>query len=145
MTLSSPRPCSDDGIPQFGLGVQLHGDEVRIAVAGEIDCATAPLLGACLELVARETDAPAVVVDLSRVTFAGCAAVGVLASAHDRLAANQRALAVRNVGPAVLPVFTLTGVETLIEAASTFQRSMADPSARSSIQALDSHLRTLTR
>lgn len=56
---------------------------VRLAVAGEVDLATAPLLAVRLLAVVDARSATVVDVDLSEVSFLDCSGIGVLVAVRD--------------------------------------------------------------
>ncbi len=58
--------------------------QVVVAVVGEVDTLTAPMMGACLQSQARQRGLRELAVDLTKVTFLGAAGVTVLAQVHRR-------------------------------------------------------------
>ncbi|TMM15694.1 MAG: STAS domain-containing protein [Actinobacteria bacterium] len=85
-----------------------------VAVAGDLDCATAPRLRATLEGMAPGQN---VVVDLSGTDFLDCAGVGVLLSSQRRLRQLGGDLVVGSPRSAVLRVLDITGVLGVITVA----------------------------
>jgi len=55
----------------------------RVAVAGEVDCSTAPQMGACIDSLLAAAPRE-VVVDLTAVTFLDSAGLHALVTAHAR-------------------------------------------------------------
>ena len=75
----------------FKVEVEVAGNQAIVAVAGEIDAATAPVLKEeLLALVA--TGVERVVVDLREVTFIESVGLGTLVAARNRLAAGDKNL-----------------------------------------------------
>ncbi len=85
----------------------------RVVVAGEVDCSTAPRMGACIDsLLAAE---PAeVVVDLTGVTFLDSAGLHALVTAHARAQALGVRLRVLVATRAVLRPIQVTGLESVL-------------------------------
>lgn len=109
-----PRPpgCSVCGSRQDGVPV--------VAVAGEVDIATAPLLRA--ELTTQLAQSPVVlVVDLREVTFFDSSGIGALLAAHHR-AADLRVVADR---PAVLRTLHFSGMDTVFRVHPTLEDALA--------------------
>lgn len=85
----------------------------RVAVAGEVDCSTAPRLAASLDSVLASLPAE-LVVDLTGVTFLDSAGLHTLVTAHaeaGRLAVRMRVLVATR---AVLRPIQVTGLELLL-------------------------------
>ncbi len=75
----------------FKVEAEVTGSTAVVAIAGEIDAATAPILKEkLLALVA--TGVERVVVDLSEVTFIESVGLGTLVAARKRLVAGDRSL-----------------------------------------------------
>lgn len=90
----------------------------RVAVAGEVDLATAPALREAL-LDALHSYSPAVLdLDLAAVTFLDCAGIGALVAVHDAAVDAGCQLRVSNLQPIVHRVFDLTGLLDLFTAAT---------------------------
>ncbi|MHA3701235.1 STAS domain-containing protein [Jatrophihabitans sp. YIM 134969] len=99
---------------ETGIEFEDLGDAVTVRVAGELDMATAPALGAALDRLAER--APAlVVVELSGVTFLGSAGLGVLVQARRDLAAAGSRLVLAKANDAVLRLFQITHLESAFE------------------------------
>src|SRR5262245_615959 len=79
-----------------------------VAVAGELDLATAPAVESAL-FDASPTGTRHVVVDLTDVTFMDCRALAGLLAANDRLVRCGGELRVRNAAGIVRRVLELTG------------------------------------
>jgi anti-sigma B factor antagonist len=98
----------------------------RVAVAGEVDCSTAPQLAAGLHSVLATAPAE-LVVDLSQVSFLDSAGLHVLVAGHasaGRLGVPMRVLVAT---PAVLRPIQVTGLEHVL--AIELVGSAAEPGA----------------
>lgn len=104
--------CSVRGSRQDGVPI--------VAVAGEVDIVTAPLLRA--ELTTQLSQSPVVlVVDLREVTFFDSSGIGALLDAH-RCAADLRVVADR---AAVLRTFHFSGMDTVFRVHPTLGEALA--------------------
>ncbi len=90
-----------------------------VALTGEIDLSTSPLLRATLvSLIDR--GARELTVDLCDVTFVDSTGLGVLVAALQLLQARGGGgLSIRGVGPVVRRVFELTGLDAVFSLAPT--------------------------
>jgi anti-sigma B factor antagonist len=91
----------------FGVEVARDGEAVVIALRGELDIATAPLLESALEHAAA-TGADRTVVDLHRLRFMDAAGLSVVLAADRRLASR---LVVRSPSIEVRRVLAITGAD----------------------------------
>ncbi|MCR3749661.1 STAS domain-containing protein [Lentzea californiensis] len=104
--------CSVRGSRQDGVPI--------VAVAGEVDIVTAPLLRA--ELTTQLSQSPVVlVVDLREVTFFDSSGIGALLDAH-RCAEDLRVVADR---AAVLRTFHFSGMDTVFRVHPTLGEALA--------------------
>ena len=87
-----------------------EGSTVVIAVRGEVDIATAPLLRAVLDGV-YAAHPRRVEVDLSEVTFLDSHVLTTLIAARRRLAAARAALALRDPSRQVVRVLAASGLD----------------------------------
>lgn len=94
----------------FALDTSREGDVQVVAVRGELDMATAPLLRSVLATVGNRLP-PRVELDLSGVTFVDAYALAVLHLAV-RSTPRSRRLALRDPSPVVRRALHLTGLET---------------------------------
>ncbi|MGI8623899.1 MAG: STAS domain-containing protein [Solirubrobacteraceae bacterium] len=99
-----------------------------VVVRGEIDIFTAP------EFKARINDAieagrDRVVVDLSGATLIDSSSLGVLISAHRRLALRDGRLILACDVPAVLSTFKITGLDAVLELVSSRELALAAAAA----------------
>jgi anti-anti-sigma factor len=91
---------------QFSVTIRQDGGMVVVALAGELDLATAPELGDALESL----DADATV-DLSGVTFMDCAGLAVLLEAHER---EGRRVQVTGAHGLTLRMMVVLGVDAIL-------------------------------
>lgn len=85
----------------------------RVAVAGEIDCSTAPRLTDCLESVLATSPAE-LVVDLSEVSFLDSAGLHALVTAHASAGRHGVPMRVLVATRAVLRPIQVTGLEHVL-------------------------------
>jgi anti-sigma B factor antagonist len=100
----------------------------RIAVAGEVDCSTAPQLAACLESVLAAAP-PEVVVDLTEVTFMDSAGLHTLVTAHGQATGRGVPLRIRVATRAVLRPIQVTGLEHVLDIERVQPADQADAGA----------------
>lgn len=81
---------------------------VIVEVRGEVDYGSAPVMNQRLSAV-LSVRAPAMVLDLSRLTLVDCAAVRVLAAIERRAAAHGTALVLAAPRPGVARILQITG------------------------------------
>lgn len=94
---------------ELGLEVTEHDGWSVLAVAGEVDVATAPRLRERLVTLVND-GRTRIVVDLERVDFIDSTGLGVLVGALKRVRTNDGDLALVCTGPRVLKVFEITGL-----------------------------------
>jgi anti-sigma B factor antagonist len=100
--------------PAFTSQVEWRNDIALVALSGELDLATAPLLEGCLAPV--EADGPvSIMVDLGDLIFIDSTGLGVLLRARGRAETNGRQLLVVGASPAARRLFELTGTQFLID------------------------------
>jgi anti-sigma B factor antagonist len=92
-----------------------------LSVRGELDTHTSRALRA--GLAAAGPDGAEVVIDLSGVTFADSATLGVLVAEHKRLTAAGRTLVLSSPGPAVRRVLELSGLLRVLDVRAGAQSS----------------------
>ena len=98
---------SESGL--FKIDVERSRDQLVLSVSGELDLASAPLLQEHL-LDAAQAKMGEVVVDLEHVTYIDSVGLGILASAHKRLATSGGELIIRSSTPRSLRLFELVGL-----------------------------------
>ena len=88
------------------LSKTVDGTRVTLAIDGWLDTQTAPELGAALDDLGDDVEV--LVLDLSALEYVSSAGIRQVVAAHKIMGGR---LEVRGVAPAVLEVFTLTGVD----------------------------------
>ncbi len=91
-----------DTVDGFVLRVEENGQGPVVWVSGELDFATSPLLGDCLE----DFYGQRVTVDFSGVTFVDSSGVAVLARWHQEVGPDS--LVLRGVQPGQTKIFEIT-------------------------------------
>jgi anti-sigma B factor antagonist len=100
--------------PAFASQIEWRNDIALVALSGELDLATAPLLEGCLGPL--EADGPAsIMVDIRDLMFIDSTGLGVLLRARGRAEANGHQLLVVGASPAARRLFELTGTGFLID------------------------------
>jgi anti-anti-sigma factor len=95
--------------PEFTVTVGRHRDVVRLAVAGDLDLATAPVLAGHLDDVGR-AGGPAVVLDLGCLTFLDSSGVVLLIGAARRAEQEGWTLSIVATPPQARHVLELCGL-----------------------------------
>jgi anti-sigma B factor antagonist len=85
-----------------------------VAVAGEIDLATAPVLSSELETVAV-TSGTVVHVDLAEVSFLDSSGISALVEFRKRLEQADASLVLHRAGPTIQRVLEISGLGALFE------------------------------
>ena len=96
-------------IQPFSFNVSRSNGSSVVAIAGEIDLATAPAIANVLNDFAQES----VIVDLSAVTFIDSSGLAVLSDAHSRIRRSGGRLAIDCAQPSVRRVFEITSLSAL--------------------------------
>jgi anti-anti-sigma factor len=98
-------------VGDLGIRVERQQDEVHLAVAGELDLATAPALhDAVTRILGDAAEPPSVVIDLGEVSFLDSSGLGALLRARaDVLAAGGR-LTLGPVAPGPRRVIAIAGL-----------------------------------
>jgi anti-sigma B factor antagonist len=101
-------------VPEVGLRAEIFGEGTRtvVQVSGEIDIATASVLGDVLDLAMER--AASVVVDLGEVSFMDSSGALVLARAAALAVDRRGTLAVRAARPQVRKVLVIVGLGELL-------------------------------
>ena len=89
------------------------GGRARLAVAGEIDAVTAPVLAARLAEVSVEGIAE-VVLDFGKLEFIDSSGLSVLVVAHRRLRDAGAALVIEAPPPTARRVFAIAGLDRIL-------------------------------
>jgi anti-sigma B factor antagonist len=90
------------------------GDAAVVAVAGEIDVYTSPVLQERLVEVLRD-GSPSIILDLSKVTFLDSTGLGVLITALKRCRSAGGDLVLVTAQPNVLKVLEITGLNDVFQ------------------------------
>lgn len=98
----------------FDIDIERFADTTTIRVVGELDVATAPLLGDALDRLAADPP-PLVVVDLAQVSFLGSAGIGVLVQARTDLRGTGSRLVLAKAPDRVARVFQLLRLDAAFE------------------------------
>jgi anti-sigma B factor antagonist len=93
----------------FRISVTEGAASTVVAVAGELDVATAPALREELYRVV-EQGVPAIVVDLADMNFIDSTGLGVLVGALKRVKERSGTLELRSLPPSAQRVFEITGL-----------------------------------
>jgi anti-anti-sigma factor len=94
---------------------------VSVAVVGEVDLATAPILRARLLEVMRDRAPAGIDVDLARVSFLDCAGLGALVGAYNAAIHIGCQLRVTHPSPLVHRIMALTGLLDILAAPTGLQ------------------------
>ena len=86
-----------------------------LKLLGELDVCTADQLRCAVGAVLDQCDPLSVTVDLSALTFADCAGIGVLVWARNQLAGRGHELVITGCQPIVRRLLTLTGLGTYLQ------------------------------
>jgi anti-anti-sigma factor len=104
-------------LPRFEVTAKTEDGVATVAVDGELDIATAPVLDAKLADVERD-GAVSLLLDLGRVRFLDSTGLRSLLSARRRAEATGRRLRLANLPPDVERVLEVTGARRIFEIAS---------------------------
>jgi anti-sigma B factor antagonist len=97
---------------QFSAEIDLTDAQGTVAVTGEVDVLTAPLLWERLQ-EAIDATRGSVVVDLGGVRFIDSMGLGTLVRAHKRLCEDNRMLLIRSPDDRARKLFALTGLDNV--------------------------------
>lgn len=101
------------------LTIEVHeGDPPTIALVGEVDPHTVPLLSDTLDTLI-EGGAEVVRIDASRLDFIDSSGLRVLVDAHRRLGAEPTALVLAHVSPTLRRLLEVTGLDEHVTVEST--------------------------
>lgn len=96
--------------PYLTIVTQRYGQEVLLCVQGELDVSNRDSLREVIDGL-LELSPQALVLDLSGLSFADCASLSILVSAHQHLAEQRRELIVLDAQPPVRRLLALTGLD----------------------------------
>jgi anti-anti-sigma factor len=96
-----------------------------ITVAGEIDVATVALLSRRIEEI--PVGSPAVIVDLSELTFIDSSGLSALVACHNRVQTDEQPGVVQLVvsRPSIINLLTITGLLEIFEVVATIEEAKA--------------------
>jgi anti-sigma B factor antagonist len=116
----------DGGVHGGGLGIETvtRGDDVVVALAGDIDIHTAPEIRDRLAQL-RSAGSTSVVVDLSGVNFLDSSALGALVAAHRDFTDAGGSLKIAAPRAHVLKVFRITRLSDVIPLFDTVDAACA--------------------
>jgi anti-anti-sigma factor len=100
------------------------GEAIHVALAGEIDLASAPRLDAALQEIPR---ARKIRIDLTSVTFFDASALAVFVRADRHGEAESGRVELVGVGPLARKLLAITGLDSLITDTSGTTRALKDP------------------
>ena len=92
----------------FVVETQRTGRAVTLALSGELDLVSSPILGQALER-ANESDAELLIVDLRKLEFMDSTGLHLLVTAHQRAHESGRRFALIRGGDQVQRLFDLSG------------------------------------
>ena len=98
---------------EFAYTVTLHGERATVAVRGDLDAQTGPLLADAVTSLTSDSVAN-VVIDLNDVTFVDSRGLSSLLVSHRSASDNDITLTVVNLHPTVARLFRITGVDAVL-------------------------------
>ena len=113
MTLATLTPSAGRATEQLAVSVSSEGPAAVVALRGEVDVATLPVVREMLDRVVRAHDGP-VVVELAGTRFIDSGTVRALAQASRALGQRGHGLTIRSPSPLAIRVFGLFGLCDLI-------------------------------
>jgi anti-anti-sigma factor len=107
------------GLPDpFIARTEARNGVARIALGGELDLATTPILGEQLQ-DAEQLDVDAIVLDLRDVTFIDSTGLAAFIRARERASRNGHRFLLVGANDSARRLFELTGTQTLLDAEDT--------------------------
>lgn len=120
--MRSPEAAADGGAMSFEVAVSFLGTYPLLAVRGELDSSTAPVLGGFLETMISGGHR-LVVLDLAHTSFVDAAALSVIAHAARRAVDANGKLVLRGPSPAVRRLLDIAGLDRILH----IEPSLATP------------------
>ncbi|MQY36600.1 hypothetical protein SRB17_46020 [Streptomyces sp. RB17] len=108
------------------VGHRVAGGATVVAVHGEIDVLTAPVLSRRLDVL-TSCSQPDLVVDLRPVTFIDCAGLGVLCRARNRTLARQGRLRLITESAGLRRMLRVTGLGDVFEVHTRLPQPLPGP------------------
>ncbi|MCU1380839.1 MAG: binding sensor regulator [Acidimicrobiales bacterium] len=107
------RRPSPDRFHEFSVEIGFDAGQAVVGVGGDIDAATAPLLGALLDVLVEHghTD---IVLDLATLAFMDAAGLSAFATVAERLKRSDGVLTIRSAPARTLLILDLTGVSKVV-------------------------------
>lgn len=102
------------GLLPFGARLQVQDDVVTIALSGELDIATAPILRKTLAPF-EGNGVPTIILHLGDLTFIDSTGLHALINARNRAMSNGQRFFVRDASPGARRLFDLTGTQILLD------------------------------
>ncbi len=96
--------------PYLTIVTQRHGQEILLCVQGELDVSNRDSLREAIDGL-LEPSPQTLVLDLSGLSFADCASLSILVSAHQHLAEQGRKLILLDAQPLVRRLLAVTGLD----------------------------------
>ncbi|BCJ74428.1 hypothetical protein CS0771_39720 [Catellatospora sp. IY07-71] len=110
--------------------LRTRAGELCLLVAGEVDMATAYLLGRVTTAVLRTRDAASLSMDMSAVTFIDAAGIAAVIGCRREAAEHRLPFAIVNPSRAVTATIGLCGVEHLLTGSAAAQARTSAPACR---------------
>ncbi|MDR0990857.1 MAG: STAS domain-containing protein [Propionibacteriaceae bacterium] len=92
------------------VAISNEGSTRVVTVSGRLNTTTAPQLEAVVDQAAADQSVTALVLDFSATSFISSAGLRVVLNAH-KFFVKRGGLTIRGVQPAVMEVFTMTGLQ----------------------------------
>ncbi|HEV7203521.1 MAG TPA: STAS domain-containing protein [Jatrophihabitans sp.] len=100
---------------EFSVTQSRTGDTIVVAVGGEVDMLTAPVVEKAAAAAVLEPDAVRVVVDMTSVSFLDSTGLGALVRVRELAESNRTDLVLRDLSPEILRLFELVGLRTVFD------------------------------
>jgi anti-sigma B factor antagonist len=101
-------------VPQFEARTEARNGVARVAMAGELDMVTVPILTKELALVEQD-GVGAIMLDLRDVSFVDSSGLHALLQAHQRAKSNGHRLILIGASPSTRRLFAMTETEFLLD------------------------------
>ncbi len=111
---------------EFSVDVHNEDNATVVAVCGELDLATSPVLDRELDLVASTADRAPLVLDLTRLEFMDSTGLSLLVKAHQHAVESGRRFGLIKGSAQVERLLSLTGVGERIAVADSLAELLAE-------------------